>query len=80
MELGIGIGDWDRELPFGIILVLIEMRIRIRTRQKMKLIIFTRNYQVTAYGCVVAGLLKYEHKLSLTSILDYSCIDKHLLF
>ena len=31
-------------------------------------------------GCVVAELLKNEHQLSLTSFLDCSSRDKHLLF
>ena len=31
-------------------------------------------------GCMVAGLLKNYHKLSLASFLDYSSIVKQLLF
>ena len=31
-------------------------------------------------GCVVAGLMKNKYQLSLTSFLDYSSLDKQLLF
>ena len=69
LGLGVKIGIEDFELGFGIILVLIEMRIRNKTRQKIRTI-YTKLLGYSLWLC----------SCWITETLDYSSIDKHLLF
>ena len=92
--MGLGIGDWHWELKLGIRDWRLGLEIGRMTNDndyslhfvlmRMTVILFLHIMIELLLcffeDCVVAGLMKNYHQLSVTTFLDYSSIDKQLLF